>query len=111
MPANTFADLHLPGHPVETVGSGVHRRTVPFVPERAARGPLTLDSTFGEVADTPGAMQAVVDAIAARLPELAEFIELGTSAVPTSTTVREGLALLPDNEAVLADIEAAFARL
>ncbi|GAA4137646.1 glycoside hydrolase family 78 protein [Actinomadura keratinilytica] len=111
VPANTFADLHLPGHPVETVGSGVHRRTVPFVPERAARGPLTLDSTFGEVADTPGAMQAVVDAIAARLPELAEFIELGTSAVPTSTTVREGLALLPDNEAVLADIEAAFARL
>ncbi|GAA1962804.1 alpha-L-rhamnosidase [Kitasatospora viridis] len=111
VPANTFADLDLPGRPVETVGSGTHRRSVPFGGDTAPRGPLTLDSTMREVSDRPEAQQVITEVIVAWRPEVAELMAAGTSSnVNPATTVREALAILR-NEEILAEIEARFAAL
>ncbi|MET9038162.1 family 78 glycoside hydrolase catalytic domain [Streptomyces mirabilis] len=111
VPANTFADLDLPGRETETLGSGTHRRSVSFAGSSEPSGPLSLDSTMREVSDRPEAQQIINDAIVAWRPEVAELIAAGSSAtISAATTVREALGVLRNNE-LLAEIEARFAAL
>ncbi|GAA0956876.1 glycoside hydrolase family 78 protein [Actinocorallia libanotica] len=109
VPANVSAEVSLPDGTERTVGSGAHRWDVPF--SVAATGPLTLDSTLGEVADRPGGLKLVADVIVARRPEFAEFIEIGLGSVAPATRLRDGLAMIPDAGPILRDVEAALAGL
>ncbi|SEG93996.1 hypothetical protein SAMN04489712_14221 [Thermomonospora echinospora] len=104
-----MAEVSLPNGTEWIVGSGVHRWNVPFA--AADLSPLTLDSTFGEVADRSGGLKAVTDAIAARRPEFAEFIEVGMNAVEPKTKARDALGMIPDAEPILRDVELALGRL
>ncbi|ROO87326.1 alpha-L-rhamnosidase [Actinocorallia herbida] len=108
---NTSAEVGLPDGTEHTVGSGVHRWTVPFADQAAERSPLTLDSTLGEVADRPGAMKLVTDAIVARMPEIAEAVGIGFGSAPQNARLRDALQRLPGAEPILHDVEAAFADL
>ncbi|MBL7497367.1 glycoside hydrolase family 78 protein [Frankia sp. CNm7] len=110
VPANTTAELDLPGCAQETIGSGSHRRSVPFTGHSGATSALTLDSTMREVGDRPEAMKAINDVIIAWRPEIADLVATGPSAISPETTVRDALAILR-NDALLADVEAAFAAL
>ncbi|MFD0855098.1 alpha-L-rhamnosidase C-terminal domain-containing protein, partial [Actinomadura adrarensis] len=110
VPPNTAAEISLPSGTELSVGSGRHQWEVPF---SASTGlpPLTLDSTLGEVADRPGGLRAVADAIVARRPEFAEFIEVGMGAVEPKTTIRDALSMIPDAEPILRDVETALSGL
>ncbi|MGW0591702.1 alpha-L-rhamnosidase-related protein [Streptosporangium sp. NPDC002607] len=110
VPANTTAEVTLPGGERLTVGSGRHRWTVEH-DRRADLAPLTLDSTLGEVSDRPGALAILTRALVRRVPELADHLKHGTGTEAQDTTVRQALALLPENEPVLAEIEEGFAAL
>jgi alpha-L-rhamnosidase len=111
VPPNTTAHVTLPGGNPITVGSGTHRWSAPYADVRADSAPLTLDSTLGEVADRPGALRVLTDAIVGHLPELAEHVEAGLGAAAQNMTVREAIALIPGGEQLPAEIEAGFARL
>ncbi len=111
IPANTSAEVSLPDGIERIVGSGVHRWNIPFSDLAAELQPLTLDSTFGEVADRHGGLKAVADAIVAAKPEFAEFVEVGMGTVDPKTKVRDALSMIPDAEPILRDVEAALAAL
>ncbi|MCA2227571.1 hypothetical protein LDL49_40925 [Nonomuraea sp. NEAU-L178] len=111
VPPNTTAHVTLPGGQPITVGSGTHRWSAPHTDARADSAPLTLDSMLGEVADRPGALRVLTDAIVGHLPELAEHVEAGLGAAAHDMTVREAIALIPGGEHLPAEIEAGFARL
>ncbi|GAB2844019.1 glycoside hydrolase family 78 protein [Actinocorallia aurea] len=110
IPPNTTAEVRLPDGTAADVGSGSHRWTVPF--SGAGEPPaLTLDSTLGEVADRPGGLKLLADVIIARMPELADFIEVGMGAVDPKTKVRDAVSMIPDAGSLLREVEAAFAAL
>ncbi len=111
VPPNTSAEVNLPDGTEQTVGSGTHRWNVPFSDLTADLPPLTLDSTLGEVADRPGALKLLTDAIVARMPEIAEFIGTGLGSAPQGTRIRDALKLIPGAEPILHDVETAFAEL
>ncbi|MEU0479607.1 glycoside hydrolase family 78 protein [Streptosporangium sp. NPDC006013] len=109
VPANTVAEVTLPGGDRITVGSGGHRWTTAHRDDGAGLAPLTLDSTLGEVADRSGGLGIVTGTIVRHVPELADYLKTSRSTAEQHTTVRQALALLPGNEPILAEIEAAFA--
>ncbi|MEV4580475.1 family 78 glycoside hydrolase catalytic domain [Nonomuraea jabiensis] len=111
VPPNTTAHVTLPGGEQVRVGSGTHRWTLPHAGTRPASAPLTLDSSLAEVADRPGAMRIVIDAIVRHLPELAEHVEIGLGAAAQNMTVREAIALIPNAGHLPDEIEAGFAHL
>ncbi|GAA1773683.1 family 78 glycoside hydrolase catalytic domain [Nonomuraea bangladeshensis] len=111
VPPNTTAHVTLPGGDRHTVGSGTHRWTSPYAGDQAASAPLTLDSTLAEVADRPGALRVVTDAIVRHLPELAGYVETGLDAVAQNMTVRDAIAMIPNAEHLPTEIEAGFAGL
>ncbi|MBE1585352.1 glycoside hydrolase family 78 protein [Nonomuraea angiospora] len=111
VPPNTTAHVTLPGGERVTVGSGTHRWTAPHAAAGPPAAPLTLDSTLAEVADRPGALRVVTDAVVRRLPEFAEHVEAGLGAAGQNLTVREAVALIPNAGDLPTEIESGFARL
>ncbi|MBB2910268.1 alpha-L-rhamnosidase [Streptosporangium becharense] len=111
VPANTTAQVTLPGGDRITVGSGTHSWSVPYAEDRAVAVPLTLDSSLAEVADRPGAMRVLTGVIVRHLPEIAEHVAGGLGAAQQNMTVREAIALIPGGDHLPAEIEAGFARL
>ncbi|WP_030925123.1 glycoside hydrolase family 78 protein [Streptosporangium amethystogenes] len=111
VPANTTAQVTLPGGDRITVGSGTHRWSAPHADAQADAAPLTLDSTLAEVADRPGALRVLTDAIVGHLPEIAEHVQAGLDSAQQNMTVREAIAMIPGGEYLPAEIETGFARL
>jgi alpha-L-rhamnosidase len=111
VPPNTTAHVTLPGGEQITVGSGTHRWTSPYTGTVTETAPLTLGSTLAEVADRPGAMRIVTEAIVRHMPEIAEHVKAGMDAAAQNMTVREAIALIPNADRLPAEIETGFARL
>ncbi|MBN1310485.1 MAG: family 78 glycoside hydrolase catalytic domain [Anaerolineae bacterium] len=100
IPPNTTASVNLPGknaEPIE-VGSGEHRWSYSYQDPHARR-PLSIDNTIGELNDDPRAWSAVVDTLARLIPAYAFAANVLRS--QGKTTLRQGLAMLPNADEVL----------
>jgi alpha-L-rhamnosidase len=110
VPPNTTARVTLPGkesEPLE-VGPGMHSWSYTYQ-DPDARGPLSVDDPIGEIADIPGALDAVRDALVRFAPGN-QFLGYGLL-TQRKTSLRQVLAMLPNAEEVLADISDAFSKL
>jgi len=85
----------------------VHRWAYPYQIPETIRPPLTLDSTFVDLADDPATWALVQAAIRKRAPELASAMESGQGR--SGMTLRQMLALIPNSSSVEREIEAALA--
>ncbi|NUS56534.1 MAG: hypothetical protein HOV66_17020 [Streptomycetaceae bacterium] len=110
MPANTTADVHLPGgEPLRRVGSGRHTWTVPL--PRSARGPrpITLDTQVAYLRDDPGTWEILRGVIERHWPAAAERFADPDARPGTDLTLRQLGAFVPNGDGLLADLEAQLA--
>jgi alpha-L-rhamnosidase len=80
VPPNTTASVTLPGveaQPIE-VGAGAHRWAYAYQVPAPSRGPLSLDSTIGEIMGDPETWSEVRATIARHAPQLAEQLDAGS---------------------------------
>ena len=82
-------------------------RIPPYQIPAPVRAPLTLDSSFADLADEPATMALVTAAIRKRAPELASAMESGQGR--SGMTLRRMLAIIPNSSTVEREIEAALA--
>ncbi len=110
VPPNTTARIHLPGNDAEPfeVGSGSHRWSYAYQ-DPDAHAPLSIDNTISEIRDNPRAWAAVVNTLE-RLTRENGFIVTALSSQSRST-LRQGLATVPNADQVLAAIADALAKL
>ena len=109
VPANTQALVYLPGQPESAaiqVGSGQYSWSVAYTPPGARPASLTMDSTVGELLDHPAALSRALEIIARYDSKLIDRI-LAQEQMP----LRQALAFLPHNQAILDDLSAALASL
>jgi alpha-L-rhamnosidase len=107
VPTGVRADVTLPGSDaVIEVGPGAHRWVYPYQIPEPVRPPLSLDSTFVDLADDPAALALVSAAIRKRAPELASAIEAGQG--PSGVTLRQMLSIIPHSGSIQREIEAAL---
>jgi alpha-L-rhamnosidase len=112
LPPGVTASVSLPGSdapPIE-VGPGSHRWAYAYQAPQAQRAAPTLDSSFVDLADHAEAWAAVRAAIGRRAPELASSMEGGMQG-NADMTLRHILAILPNADAVQAELEALLAGL
>ena len=108
VPTGVTADVTLPGSDAAIeVGPGAHRWVYAYQIPEPVRLPLTLDSTFVDLADDPATMALVLAAIRKRAPELASAMESGQGR--SGMTLRHMLAIIPNSSTVEREIEAALA--
>jgi alpha-L-rhamnosidase len=110
VPANTTADVHLPGgEPLRRVGSGHHTWTVPL--PRSARGPrpITLDTQVAYLRDDPGTWEILRGVIERHWPAAAERFADPDARPGTDLTLRQLGAFVPNGDGLLADLEARLA--
>ena len=108
VPPGVTAGVTLPGRDaVIEVGPGAHRWVYPYQIPEPVRPPLTLDSTFVDLADDPATMARVTAAIRKRAPELASGMDSGQG--PSGMTLRQMLSIIPNSSSVEREIEAALA--
>jgi len=88
------------------VGSGAHRWVYAYQIPEPPRAPLTLDSTFIDLADDPPTMARVSAAIRKRAPELVSAMESGQGG--GSMTLRQMLSIIPHSGSIQREIEAAL---
>jgi alpha-L-rhamnosidase len=106
VPPGVTASVSLPGSdaaPIE-VGPGAHRWAYPYQVAQVQRPAPTLDSSFVDLADHAEAWAAVRAAIGRRAPELASSMDGGMQG-NADMTLRQILAILPNAEAVQAELE------
>lgn len=72
VPANTEADVVLPGGERHTVGSGSHRWTATVPPASAAPSEVGFASSLAAIVDDREAYDAIIETIGALRPDLAE---------------------------------------
>ena len=108
VPTGVTASVTLPGGDAAIeVGPGAHRWVYAYQIPKPARQPLTLDSTFVDLADDPATMARVIAAIRKRAPELASAMESGQGR--SSMTLRHMLSIMPNSTSAEREIEAALA--
>jgi alpha-L-rhamnosidase len=108
VPTGVTAGVALPGDDaVIEVGPGAHRWVYPYQIPEPVRLPLTLDSTFADLADEPATMALVLVTIRKRAPELASAMESGQGR--SGMTLRHMLSIIPNSSTVEREIEAALA--
>jgi alpha-L-rhamnosidase len=108
VPPGVTAGVTLPGGDTTIeVGSGAHRWVYPYQIPEPVRPPLTLDSTFIDLADDPATWARVRDAIRKRAPELASSMDSGQGG--RSMTLRQMLSIIPNSTSAEREIEAALA--
>jgi alpha-L-rhamnosidase len=108
VPTGVTADVTLPGSDgAIEVGPGTHRWAYAYQIPTPVRPPLTLDSTFVDLADDPATMARVIAAIRKRAPELASAMESGQGR--SSMTLRHMLSIMPNSTSAEREIEAALA--
>jgi hypothetical protein len=109
VPPGVTASVTLPGSdaaPME-VAAGTHRWEYPYQPAVAARPPLSLDSTIGEIIDDVDAWTTVRATIARHIPELAAQMSTGAGITGSSgLTLRQVLSFRPTPEKLIEDLEA-----
>ncbi|HVO68774.1 MAG TPA: hypothetical protein VMT24_01940 [Aggregatilineaceae bacterium] len=110
VPSNATASVLLPGkgaEPVE-VGSGAHRWSYAYR-DPDAHQPLSIDDTIGEIGDDPRAWAVVMNSLAGLITE---NVFMATALQSQSkTTLRQGLAMLPNADELLTTIADALAEL
>jgi alpha-L-rhamnosidase len=110
VPPNTTALVSLPGgqeNPIE-VNSGTHSWSYAYE-DPHARGPLSLDSTIGEIHADPAAWAAVKGVIDRLVPQNGFIMYVLPS--QRRRSLRDALATLPNADELLTSISEAFARL
>src|SRR5690606_40762180 len=110
VPPNSTAIVHLPGaeeQPLE-VTAGTHSWSYPYR-DPDVRPPLSIDDPIGEIADYPGAWDAVMESLM-RLSPRSHFPRYGLR-TQKKTSLRDALANLPNADEILSDISGAFSRL
>ena len=110
VPPNATASISLPGKEAEPleVGSGTYCWSYAYR-DPDARPPLSIDSTIGEICDDPRAWAVVKNTLTRLLPENAFIVRVVQS--QSKTTLRQGLALLPNADEVLTAIADRMAEL
>jgi alpha-L-rhamnosidase len=113
VPPGITATVTLPGSdaaPIE-IAAGTHRWEYPYQPPAAARPPLSLDSTIGEIIDDLDAWTAVRATIARHMSDLAAQLSSGTGISGSSgLTLRQILSFRPTPEKLIEDLEAVLKR-
>jgi len=112
VPPGVTASVSLPGSdaaPIE-VASGNHRWVYPYEIPQPHRPTPTLDSTFVDLADDREVWATVRATIRKHAPELASSMEAGMQG-NGDMTLRQILAILPNADAVQADLEDVLAKL
>jgi hypothetical protein len=109
VPPGVKAGVTLPGGDAVAieVGPGAHRWVYPYQIPEPVRLPLTLDSTFVDMADDPATWARVRAAIRKRAPELASSMEAGQGS--RAMTLRQLLSIIPNSTSAEREIEAALA--
>jgi alpha-L-rhamnosidase len=108
VPPGVTAEIALPGRDTTIeVGSGAHRWVYPYQVPEPPRQPLTLDSTWIDLADDPATATRVRAAISKRAPELASGIDSGQGG--GSMTLRQILSIIPNSTSAEREILAALA--
>ncbi|MEN9939169.1 MAG: alpha-L-rhamnosidase [Chloroflexota bacterium] len=108
VPQGATAAVTLPGVEPFEVGPGAHRWEVAYQDPRAARGPLTLDSTFAEIVDDREGFAALLELMRERMPATAVGI-LERMAGRDDVTLRQALALMPTAGVLEPELESALA--
>jgi alpha-L-rhamnosidase len=110
VPPNTTAVVSLPGkegQPIE-VQSGTYSWSYAYA-DPDSRGPLSLDHTIGEISDDPAAWAALKEVIDRLIPENGFILYVLRS--QSKRTLRDGLATLPNADAVLPAVSSALENL
>ena len=109
IPPNTTALVTLPADDAEPVeiGAGTHRWSYPYQEAKAARPPLSLDSTLGAIVDEPGAWANVVRIMRTHAPGLGGSLEAGLGG-NGDMPLRQMVSFVPNNEALRTALEAAL---
>ena len=110
VPANTTAIVNLPGtdkEPIE-VGAGTHQWSYAYQ-DPDAHEPLTLENTIGEIMDDAHAWTGVIDTLARLVPK--NVFSINALPSQSTLTLRQGLAMLPNVDAVLIAVSDALEEL
>ncbi|WP_216587969.1 alpha-L-rhamnosidase [Streptomyces brasiliscabiei] len=110
VPPNTSAVVDLPGPagPPFDVTAGHHTWTVHLPATAPPSGPVTLDTTLGELMDRPGAMKIFTDTLVRYFPEAAAYIDQSDTE-SGETTIRDAAAMVPGGPEFLCDLEEQYA--
>ena len=105
VPPNTQASVWLPGlESAEEVGSGTYHWEISYSQEKVRRGPLTLESTVGELMDDAQTLPQVIAAISKHNTEMADRI-----LAQENQSIRQAVEFMPHHEEILASIAEALA--
>ncbi|WP_306044149.1 alpha-L-rhamnosidase C-terminal domain-containing protein, partial [Streptomyces acidiscabies] len=110
VPPNATAQVDLPGPagaPFD-VTAGHHTWTVHLPAPDRPSGPITLDTTLGELMDRPGAMKIFTDTLIRFFPEAAAYIDQSDTE-SGETTIRDAAAMVPGGPEFLLDLEEQYA--
>jgi alpha-L-rhamnosidase len=111
VPPNATARVALPGTEQASfeVGAGAHRWSYQYPLPEVRPPALSLASPLGEILEEPEALRAVIRVLQRHLPEAAAVME-AEARIPWNRgrTLREALLLLPNADAVLADLREAL---
>jgi alpha-L-rhamnosidase len=110
VPPGVTASVSPPGSdaaPIE-VAAGGHRWAYPYEVAQAQRPAPTLDSSFVDLSDHPEVWAAVRATIGRHAPELASSMAAGMPG-GSDMTLRQLLPILPNAEAIQAELEAVLA--
>jgi alpha-L-rhamnosidase len=105
VPANASALVTLPGSPALEVGSGSWHWSAPYQ-DPDARGPYTADDLVGEIMSDAAARNAILEIVGQMEGMGLLFAILNNE---KSLTLRQALGVVPNSDALLAKILAAFA--
>lgn len=102
VPANTSADVVLPGRAPFEVGSGRHEWAIDAPPDPALRPLAGVGASLADIVDDPRAYRALLETVAAFDPDRAETIRRET-VWGTQRTVAAALMFTPPHLAVQVD--------
>ena len=109
VPPNTTAQVILPGDAGEgpfEVGPGQYSWSYPYQAEQVQRGPLTPDSTVGELIDNDQAFALALEILRKYGTELADRMF-----AQESMSLRQAVSFMPQGEAIITELASAFAGL